>query len=133
MTTTNTPKTVLIVDDDPDFRLQQELTLRAAGYAVTAAASAAEARAALVAARPDAVILDLMMEESDAGFTLCYQIKKQHPALPVIMVTSVQRETDIEFDATTPEERRWVKADRFLAKPVRPEQITTALAKLLKE
>ena len=133
MTTAPTTKHILVVDDDPDFREQQTLTLTAAGYAVTAAAGAAEAREALARETPDAAILDLMMEESDAGFTLAYQIKKQHPAVPVIMVTGVQRETDIEFDAATGEERAWIKADCLLQKPVRPEQVTAALARLLKE
>jgi CheY-like chemotaxis protein len=127
------PKHILVVDDDPDFRVLQEMSLTAAGYTVTAAAGAAEARAWLARHTPDAAILDLMMEESDAGFVLSHEIKRRHPDLPVIIVTSVQRETDIEFDAATPEERAWIKADSLLSKPVRPEQITAALARLLKE
>ena len=123
--------TILIVDDDPDFLLQQKILLEATGYAVIEASSRGKAETLLETEQPDAAIVDLMMEESDDGFTLCYAAKKRYPNMPVIMVTGVVNETGLEFGANTPEEQNWVKADALLAKPVRPEQILNELERLL--
>jgi len=125
-------KTVLVVDDDDDFRWQQKVQLEAAGFNVLEAANLADAQKALEATRPDIALVDLMMEEVDAGFTLCYHIKKKDPTIPVILISAVTSETGMEFDAATPEERSWVKADAMLAKPVRLEQLKREIARLLK-
>jgi len=125
-------RTVLVVDDDDDFRWQQKVQLEAAGFKVLEAANQEDAQKALEATRPDIALVDLMMEEVDAGFTLCYHIKKKDPTIPVILISAVTSETGMEFDAATPEERSWVKADAMLAKPVRLEQLKREIARLLK-
>jgi CheY-like chemotaxis protein len=131
MTKTNDKKTVLLVDDDLDFLEQQKVTIEAAGYEVWTAGSQKEAEEVLEDKRPDAAVIDLMMERTDGGFALCYHIKRIDPKLPVIIVTSVASETGLDFDAKTDEERSWVKADAMLAKPVRPEQMCKELERLL--
>ena len=125
--------TVLIVDDDEDFVTQQRAQLEAAGFAILTASSQAEAEELLARGRPDIAIVDLMMEHTDAGFALCYHIKKLDPAIGVILVSNVTSETGIEFDAATDEERSWVKADAFLAKPLRFEQLLGQMERLLSE
>jgi len=75
--------------------------------------------------------VDLMMEEVDAGFTLCYHIKKNHPNVPVVLVTGVASETGIAFGSETREERSWVKADALLNKPIRFEQLRKEIERLL--
>ena len=132
MTQTNN-RTILIVDDDPDFLLQLELILESAGYRVIKAASRREAEEMIIERPIDALIADLMLEEDDDGFTLCYRVKKQFPDMPVIIITGVAGETGIEFEAITREERSWIKADVLLAKPIRSEQILGELGKLLKQ
>ena len=124
--------TVLLVDDDTDFLFQLKAQFGAAGYDVLTASSGKQAVEILAGARPDVCVVDLMMEKADMGFTLCYKIKKKDPTIPVIMVTSVTRETGIDFDATTEEERSWIKADALLDKPVRFEQLQREVARLLK-
>jgi len=126
-------QSILVVDDDPDFRLQQELSLKAAGYEVVTAGNRADAEALIMDTPPDALIVDLMMEQTDDGFVLCYLAKKQNPNMPVILVTGVARERGIEFDAATEEEKSWIKADVLLAKPVRAEQVLGELKRLFKE
>lgn len=130
--TTDAQKTVLMVDDDADFRFQQRAQLEAAGYHVVEASSYARALQLLGESRPDIALVDLMMEQFDAGFSLCYRIKKQDPTIPVVMITSVASETGLEFDAATDEERSWVKADALLTKPVRFEQLQREMDRLLK-
>jgi CheY-like chemotaxis protein len=126
------PKTILLVDDDEDYRFQQRIQLQGAGYKVIEADSKEAAEELLERVTPDLAIVDLMMEELDAGFTLCYHIKKRTPELPVILVTAVTHETGLEFDAATREERSWVKADAMLAKPIRFDQLRREIEKHLK-
>lgn len=128
----NTPKTILVVDDDIDFLAQMQLNLEAAGFRVATAEGQKKAEEILQTLRPDLAILDLMMENLDGGFSLSYHIKQKDPSIPVILVTAVTSETGLEFDATTDEERSWVKADAFLAKPIRFEQLFREINKFLK-
>ena len=125
-------KTVLIVDDDEDFLLQQKVLLENAGFQVITANGQAAAEEILRDRTPDAALVDLMMEEQDGGFALCHHIKRDHPDMPVILVTAVQSETGLSFDAATDEERSWVKADAMLTKPVRGEQLVRELNRLMK-
>ncbi len=126
-------RTVLVVDDDSDFLYQQRLQLEASGFKVIEAATAEQAKALMNKGRPDIAIVDLMIEYVDAGFSLCYFLKKKWPDLPVIMVTGVASETGIDFDASTEEERAWVKADVLLSKPIRFEQLKREIDRLLQD
>jgi len=125
------PKRILVVDDDPEFL--QELTerLQAQGFDVAPADGYQAALAAFGRARPDLAIVDLMLEHRDDGFMLCHHIKKADPAIPVILVTAVTYETGMAFDAAGEEERRWLKADVMLDKPVRFEAIQREIDRLL--
>ncbi|MBU1105144.1 MAG: response regulator [Candidatus Riflebacteria bacterium] len=124
--------TVLLVDDDQDFRLQQRVMLEALKYKVIEAESAASAISTLEKQIPDIAIVDLMMEEHDSGFTLCHNLKKRLPEMPIIMLTGVASETGLAFNVKTREEHRWIKADALLEKPVRAEQLQQEIKKLLK-
>ena len=124
-------KTVLVIDDDPDFLLQHEMLLKRSGFEVVTADSCDAAKAILEKQQPDLAIVDVMMETADAGFTLCYHIKKRYPDTPVIMVTSVNSETGFDFDNVTQQQRSWIKADAFLAKPIRYEQLNQQVERLL--
>jgi CheY-like chemotaxis protein len=125
--------TILVVDDDADFLLQMKTGLEKAGFRVRTADGQSAAEAILETLKPDLAILDLMMEQMDGGFALAYHIKKKDPEIPVILVTAVMHETGLEFDAATDEERSWVKADAFMAKPVRFEQLLREINRLLKD
>src|SRR5437867_4162407 len=78
---------ILLVDDDPDLLKLISLRLTSAGYRVRTADSGETALAALAVARPAAVITDLKMPGID-GITLFDAIHRQHPALPVIILTA---------------------------------------------
>src|SRR5664280_1688807 len=125
--------TVLLVDDDLDFLEQHKLLLLAKAFEVLTAESQAQAEKLLKTIRPDVAVLDLMLEHVDGGFALCYHIKKLDPKIPVILVTAVTSETSLAFDASTAEERRWVKADVLLPKPIRFEQLLREINRLLEE
>lgn len=126
-------QTVLLVDDDEDFRYQQRLQLEAAGFTVIEAQSAKEAEELLGNNTIHLAVVDLLMEQADSGFTLCYHLKKKYPNLPIIMVTAVASEAGIDFDARTAEERSWIKADVVLQKPIRFEQLQVEIDALLSD
>ena len=123
MTETESKRTVLLVDDDDDFLFQHRLHLETAGFNVVVARGRQEAEEMLARQRPDLAVIDVMMESPDAGFTLCHHIRKLDPAIPVILVTSVNSETGLDFTLSTDEQRSWIKADALLAKPIRFEQL----------
>src|SRR6185295_19490182 len=78
---------ILLVDDDPDLLKLISLRLTSAGYRVRTAESGETALAALAVVRPSAVITDLRMPGID-GLQLFAAIHRQHPALPVIILTA---------------------------------------------
>lgn len=80
-------KTILLVDDDPDLLRLLSLRLGAAGYTVVVADSGEEALARLPSVRPQLVITDLRMGGMD-GLALFDAIHRQHPSLPVILLTA---------------------------------------------
>jgi len=129
----NTARKILLVDDDIDFLAQMQTRLKALQYEVITAEGQKEAETILADTKPDLAILDLMMEQVDGGFALAYHLKQKYPDVPVILCTAVASETGIEFDAATAEERAWIKADVFLPKPVRFEQLVREMERLLKD
>jgi CheY-like chemotaxis protein len=126
-------KTVLVVDDDPDILEQYDLLLKAEGHAVVQAGSVAEAEESILTTRPDLAILDLMMDEQDAGFVLCNHLKRLYANLPVIIVSNVTPTTGLDFRPRNPEERSWVRADVMLNKPIVPERLRSEVRRLLEQ
>ena len=78
---------ILLVDDDPDLLKLISLRLTSAGYRVRTADSGETALAAIAVERPATVITDLRMPGID-GMQLFEAIHRQHPALPVIILTA---------------------------------------------
>jgi CheY-like chemotaxis protein len=125
-------KNILLVDKDTQFVASGKEAFEKVGAHVITASSAAEAEKAFNGAKPDLVVTEVMLETEDKGFTLCYTIKKQTPDLPIIIVSDVNNKTALHFDASTIEERRWIKADAFINKPIRFEQLCREAIRLLK-
>ena len=78
---------LLLVDDDPDLLKLISLRLTSAGYRVRSVESGEEALAVIAVTRPAIVITDLRMPGID-GMQLFESIHRQHPALPVIILTA---------------------------------------------
>ena len=124
--------TILVADDDPDYLFQTISNLSRAGYKTVAAESQAEAEAVISRFRPSLAIFDLMMENDDSGFILCYKIKRKYPDVPVILATAVPHETGISFSLDSEAEKSWIRADIYLEKGIRAEQLDQEIMKLLK-
>jgi len=115
-------KTILNVDDHAPARFVRTRILQKAGYGVDEADSGAGAIER--ASEASLVLLDVRLPDAD-GFTVCEQVKKVKPALPVVMVTSVYRTAQARRDAFA------VGADAFLLEPIAPEQLIRTVESLL--
>jgi len=78
---------LLVVEDEPTILELLSGSLRFAGFDVVTAATGAEAIRAAVRARPDLVLLDVMMPDGD-GFDVVRQIRSGGPRIPVIFLTA---------------------------------------------
>lgn len=126
-------KKILIVDDDPDYLFLLENQVNRMGYEVIKAGSEKEGTELLAGMKPDLAIVDLMMENADSGFILSSRIKSLYPETPVILATAVTSETGLVFGVDEDEDRKWIKADRYLEKGIRPDQLKAEIHKLLGE
>jgi CheY-like chemotaxis protein len=124
--------TILVADDDPDYLYQTVFNLEKSGYKTVAAESQAEAESVINRLKPSLAIFDLMMESDDSGFILCYKIKRKYPDVPVILATAVSHETGMSFSIDSEQERSWIRADVYLEKGIRPEQLDQEVMRLLK-
>ncbi len=116
-------KTVLLVDDDPDFVDATSMYLRD-DYQITRAYSAAEAISAVRTARPDIVLLDVMLPDASGIFVLS-KIKAVDPSLPVIIMTGHSTE-DVAIKALRE------RADDYIRKGAPIDGIASRIEKLLR-
>jgi len=84
-----TGKTILIIDDDPDIRAATRIVLESAGFVVGEASTGAEGLKAAQRTKPDAILLDLMMETVDAGSKVSTQLKEAGATAPIFLLSSV--------------------------------------------
>jgi DNA-binding response OmpR family regulator len=124
-------KVILIADDDEDYLFQMEHYIKSFGFEVIKAQSQKEAEVLIENTKPDLAIFDLMMENDDSGFILCYKMKRKHPNVPIILATAVASETGISFGVND-ETKQWIKADLYLEKGIRKDQLHREINKLLK-
>lgn len=120
-------KTILIVDPDMLFVEPVRQKLINAGHKVLTARSMREAESILNSTRPDVMITEILLEHMDSGFCLAWLAKNKYPDLPVIIVSAVTWHTGLYFGLSTAEDRTWIKADVMLNKPIRPEELESAI------
>lgn len=116
---------VLIVDDDPAALRMIEYIFDRADYEVYLAATGPEALSKAGEAKPDLVILDVMMPDV-TGLEVCQRLRAQ-PALarlPIIMLSAKdQLEDKVNgFEAG---------ADDYVSKPVDPQELLARAKALL--
>ena len=88
-------RNVLIVDDSKTELLHLSEMLKKAGYAVSTAENAEEALRRLEQAKPDLILMDVVMPGQN-GFQLTRSISRdpRYADVPIIMCTSKNQETD---------------------------------------
>lgn len=122
-------KKVLLVDDDKDFLEMHTAVLQHRGYEVIAAQSSKECFEKLDEVKPDIVVLDVMMEQFDAGFKASVKVKEKHRDLPVMLLTSIGAQTSLDFSSNE-EVLKISKADVLLDKPVSPKVLIDEIERL---
>lgn len=124
---------ILVVDDDPDFVEMHKALLEHEGYEVFTASSGREGLDRVRTELPDLIILDLMMESHDSGFSFAREVKGDplFKRIPVLMVTAVAETTGYDFSMD--EDGYWMKTDAFLNKPIKPDVLISTVARLLQE
>lgn len=87
-------KTVLVVEDDAGLQKYLKELFIDNGYAVRIAGDGPEALNLLKKTLPDLVVLDLGLPNM-SGESVCLEIRKQYPELPVIILTAKDSISDI--------------------------------------
>ena len=80
---------ILCIDDDEDVRIVLKTVLEAHGYVVETAATGEEGLRNYKKSPPDLVIVDLMMEEIDAGTNFVKELKALGNTAPIYMLSSM--------------------------------------------
>jgi two-component system response regulator MprA len=115
---------ILVVDDDRAVRESLRRSLTFNGYTVDLASDGAEALEQLSNARPDALVLDVMMPRVD-GLAVCRRLRSTGDDLPVLVLTA--RDSVSERVAGLD-----AGADDYLAKPFALEELLARLRALLR-
>jgi two-component system alkaline phosphatase synthesis response regulator PhoP len=121
---------ILLVDDDPDLIAPMQIVFEAEGFLVDTAADGVIALEKIRAARPDLIVLDLLMPRKD-GFAVCSELKAdpQFAEIPIIILTSVkasaaQRRYQLEKGLA-------LDVADYAEKPVDPLELVNRVRKVL--
>jgi DNA-binding response OmpR family regulator len=117
---------VLCVDDDQDFLDSLKMMIEAEGHLVETAGSAEEGLRRYKASRPDLIVVDLMMEEVDAGANFVKEARALGPTPPIYMLSSVGD------SLTTLTDYSDLGLSGVLQKPINPAVLRSTLKKRLK-
>ena len=114
-------KVILYVDDEPDFLYAVRMIVEANGYAMVEARTAEEGLKVYKESNPDFILVDLMMEEVDAGTSLVKEFKALGNTAPVYMLSSVGDNLNMSTDASA------LGLSGVFQKPIDPETLLSIL------
>jgi CheY-like chemotaxis protein len=130
---------ILLVDDDKDLVQSLTQALKTKGYDVESAYSGAEGLNKLLTAKPDLIILDVMMETDTAGFEAAYQIRNNRETskykdvknIPIIILTAINQVTNSRFSLNQ-KESFLPAINEFLTKPIDIDELIAKVERSLK-
>jgi two-component system OmpR family response regulator len=115
---------LLLVDDEDNLRSMLEAALRHSGFEVTAAANGREALDAVPEAKPDLIVLDVMLPDLD-GFDVCARLRSTGDRTPVLFLTA--------RDATEDKVRGLTMGgDDYLVKPFALDELVARINAVLR-
>ncbi len=116
-------ETILLVEDDPDTARSLSKALESSGYRVTAVDTGQEARSIIEHVRPDLILLDLMLPDTD-GLVLTTALKTLTTA-PIIICSARQEQVDRLLGLKP-------GADDFVAKPFDLDELEARIEAVLR-
>jgi CheY-like chemotaxis protein len=125
----NTPSkgTILVVEDNLDFREYLVELLKLSGYKTLIADDGAQAHAQFRIRKPDLVLTDLVMPQRD-GAELIYQIREREPDKPIIAMSGGYSGAEKNLETANA-----LGANRVLGKPFTSAQLLEVIQELLGE
>jgi DNA-binding response OmpR family regulator len=117
---------ILCVDDDQDLLDAMRLVLEKHGYVVAEARTAEAGLKKYKDSTPDLIIVDLMMEEVDAGTGLVRSLKAEGNTRPVYMLSSVGDNLNVNIDYSE------LGLTGVFQKPIDSQQLLAVLTSKLK-
>jgi DNA-binding response OmpR family regulator len=115
---------ILVVDDDPTVSDVVRRYLERAGLAVTLAADGPAGLRAYEAARPDLVVLDLMLPGLD-GLEVARRLRAGPDETPIVMLTALGEEADRVLGLQ-------LGADDYITKPFSPRELVLRVQSILR-
>lgn len=119
---------ILVVDDDPDIVEATQLFLTREGHQVEGAYSREDGLRKVDSFHPDLLILDVIMEQPDDGFTMAQELRRAGNKIPILMLTSVESVSGLSFG----KDAEMVPVDDFQTKPIEPAKLVEKVNHLLK-
>jgi DNA-binding response OmpR family regulator len=116
---------ILYVEDDPDFLDSVRMVLESSGYRMVGASTAEEGLKAYKESNPDLIIVDLMMEEVDAGATFVKELKAMGTQAPIYMLSSVGDSLSMSTDYAS------LGLSGVFQKPIDPDTLLNVLRQKL--
>ncbi|MDP9458556.1 MAG: response regulator transcription factor [Actinomycetota bacterium] len=116
-------RTILVVDDEPKLVKVVREYLEHDGYRVVVAGDGREALARFQEARPDLIVLDLMLPEFD-GLEVCRRLRRDSN-IPIIMLTARAEEVDELVGLE-------LGADDYVTKPFSPRALLARIRSVLR-
>lgn len=119
------PKTVLIVDDEPNIVVPIEFLMEQNGYSVLVAGSGEEALEIIAKYEPDLVLLDIMLPGVN-GYEVCeiIRLNPEWQEMKIIFLTAKGRDVDMAKGMV-------LGADAYIIKPFSNVDILENVRKLL--
>lgn len=132
-------RTILIVEDDLDVVESLKLILEGKGFNVIHALDKESGLELARDAKPDLIILDIMMPSGTEGFHFVWALRKEPDKavrdIPIIVISSIHHTTELRFyphqrDAVY-EPGEYLPVQAFLDKPVDPDDLLRTLSNVL--
>jgi two-component system alkaline phosphatase synthesis response regulator PhoP len=125
------PKTILVVDDEPDATDFIKEVLESEGFKVITASDGSKGLDTMRKEKPDLVFLDVQMPVMD-GFQVFQEMKRDDElkSLPVVMLTGIKEKVGIGFSADEMKDYMGERPTAYLEKPIEPAKVREALAKI---
>lgn len=124
MSTDNSTKKVLVVDDEPDTLELVKLVLESGGFEAILANNGKEALAQIAIVRPDLVLLDIMMPDMD-GWDVFRKMKERDPGIPIAILTAKAQNIDKLLGLHV------LKADDYITKPFGKNELISKVKRLI--